>query len=118
MHEYGPVYLQSSTQFFMTSTPVDYFDDLNSFLNNKGVQHRVSGTNMKTKYLTRLQDESEVEVQIEVLTVSDSKNCTKFNFRDPATKVDINNAAVIQHFMEVRDASELRMFCDTTFEEM
>lgn len=101
----------------MSSAPVDYFDDLNSFLNAKGVQHRVSGSTMKTKYMARLSDETEVEVQIEVLRVSDSKNCTKFNFRDPATKVDINSAASIQHFMEVRDAQELRMFCDMTFED-
>ena len=30
--EYGPYYVQDYTQFFMTSSPLDYFDDLVEYL--------------------------------------------------------------------------------------
>lgn len=53
----------------------------------------------------------------EVLHVSEHKNCVKFSYRDPVTKLDITGTQAIQHFMSIRDAENLRMFCDTTYDD-
>lgn len=60
----------------------------------------------------------DVKVDIQILSVSENKSCVKFSYKDSSTKVDVsNNRDIINHFMGIRDAEELRMFCDSTFEE-
>lgn len=52
-----------------------------------------------------------------MLKVSDNKSCVKFSYVDPTSKVDLNKSSeVIQHFLSFRDAEQLRMFVDTTYE--
>ncbi len=61
-----------------------------------------------------------VKVSIEILKVNDNKHCVKFTYKDPATKVDLNgntNPEIIKHFLSIRDEENLRIFCDTTFDE-
>lgn len=53
-----------------------------------------------------------------MLRVNDDKSCVKFSYRDPETKVDLSSSNdIISHFMGIRNAEELRMFCDTTYDE-
>lgn len=62
----------------------------------------------------------EVKVSIQILKVNDNKHCVKFTYKDPVTKVDLNgnkNPEIIKHFWQLRDAEELRIFCDTTYDE-
>lgn len=59
-------------------------------------------------------------MDIQILKVNDNKSCVKFSYKDPQTKVDINindNAAVFNHFRNIRDDDKLRMFNDTTYDE-
>ena len=50
VYEFGPVLEHSSTQFFMSSSPLDYFDDLCNYLDKAGVAYRISGSSLKLKY--------------------------------------------------------------------
>ena len=61
--------------------------------------------------------EQEIQVRIEVLNVNERKNCVKFSYRDPVNKLDCPRPEAIRHFMSIRDAEDLRMFCDTTFDD-
>ena len=124
VEEYGPFLHHDNTQFFMTSQPLDYFDDLVDTLHKKQIEYRISGSSLRLKFETRFgptpAEESKegkpVKVNIQVLKVNDDKHCVKFSYRDPATKRDISGPDAIKHFMSLRDCTELRMFCDTTFE--
>ena len=52
--------------------------------------------------------------------LENSKNCVKFSYKDPETKVDINindNPAIFSHFRGLRDNDRLKMFNDTTYDE-
>lgn len=107
----------------MTSTALDYFDDLVEYLYSKQIDYRISGSNLRLKFTTNLPSQSEeskeeqpVKVDIQVLSVDDHKNCVKFSYRDVNSKQDVSSNAAIQHFMSIRDAPALRMFCDTTFD--
>lgn len=129
--EYGPYYIQDYCQFFMTSQPLDYFDDLVEYLHSQNVVYRISGCNLRLKFETQLAaaaaadgEESKeaegrsVKVDIQILKVNDSKCCVKFSYKDPSSKGYLNEQSeAISHFMSVRDAPSLRMFCDTTFDE-
>ena len=117
LNEYGPVYQQCNTQFFMSEQPLDFFEELvNNYLEKKEVEYRISGYSLKVKYVTRL-DEKDVRVIIQVLSVNETKWCVKFTYRDVTTKQDIRGNSPILHFMSVRDDAHLRMFNDTTYDE-
>lgn len=61
----------------------------------------------------------EVKVDIQILKVNDHKYCVKFAYKDPVTKLDLQASPdLVRHFMSIRDSTELRMFCDTTFDEV
>ena len=122
--------MQDYTQFFMTSSPLDYFDDLVEFLNKKNTPYNISGSNLKLNFTSQIgtaasgaEESKEAEVrdvkcQITVLKVNDNKSCVKFSYKDPATKVDLNTSPdIINHFMSIRNEESLRMFCDTTYDE-
>ena len=128
--EYGPYFVQDYTQFFMTSSPLDYFDDLVEFLNKKEIPYRISGSNLKLAFTTQIgaasagaEESKEAEVRevkcdIQVLKVNDNKSCVKFSYKDPVKKVDLNTSPdIINHFMSIRNEESLRMFCDTTYDE-
>lgn len=127
--EYGPFYMQDYKQFFMSSQPLDYFDDLVEYLHTQNVAYRISGSSLRLKFETQMgaraeteetkaQEGRPVKVDIQVLRVNDYKCCAKFSYKDPSTKIDVNEQSeAISHFMSVRDAPSLRMFCDTTFNE-
>lgn len=124
VEEYGPHYMQDHTQFFMTSQPLDYFEDLVDTLSKKDIAYRISGSSLRLKFTTNLEvspgEESkegqQVKVDIQVLQVSEDKHCVKFSYRNPTNKRDISGPAAIKHFISFRDSEQLRMFCDTTFE--
>lgn len=124
VEEYGPYFQQSTTQFFMTSEPLDYFDDLVNFLGKSKVDYHISGSTLRLKFETSFaappteesKEDKKCKVDIQVLKVNENKNCVKFSYRDLATKLDISGAQTIRHFLSIRDCEELRMFCDTTFE--
>jgi len=62
----------------------------------------------------------DVKVSVQILKVNDNKHCVKFTYKDPQSKVILNgntNPEIIQHFWQLRNADELRIFCDTTFDE-
>jgi hypothetical protein len=93
-------------------------------LNQKQIDYRISGSNLRLNFTTNLgnsaeesKEGQEVKVVAEVLSVNQHKNCVKFSYRDPVTKVDVTGAQAIQHFMSIRDAENLRMFCDTTYDD-
>ena len=129
VEDYGPFFVQDYTQFFMKSQPLDYFEDLVTYLNTKQIAHRISDSKLKLKFNTQLaraaaseeqkgDDTREVAVGIEVLKVDDNKHCVKFSYKDPATRLNLSTSRdIIQHFMAIRDAQELGFFCDTTFDE-
>ena len=48
--EYGPYFVQDYTQFFMTSQPLDYFDDLVEYLHQQGIVYRISGSSLRLKF--------------------------------------------------------------------
>lgn len=52
--EYGPYFVQDYTQFFMTSPPLDYFDDLVSYLGEQNVAYRISGSTLRLKFNLKL----------------------------------------------------------------
>ena len=119
----------------MTSSPLDYFDDLTGYLDTKGAAYRISGSTVRLKYTTSIAPQTqapateeenkaeappsrEVKVDVQVLKVNDHKSCVKFSYKDPNTKLDLPASPdLVRHFMQIRDSKELRMFCDTTFDE-
>ena len=130
--EYGPYFVQDYTQFFMTSQPLDYFDDLVDQLSKQNIAYRISGSNLRLKFTHKIggnpagaegeesktSEGRDMNVDIQILHVSDNKHCVKFSYKDPATKVDIsNNPDIINHFMSIRDNTALAMFNDTTYDE-
>ena len=50
VEEYGPYYVQDYTQFFMTSPPLDYFDDLVKHLDSSGTAFSISGSTLRLNY--------------------------------------------------------------------
>jgi len=54
-------------------------------------------------------------VHCEVLKVSEGKSCILFNYCDPITKVDIYDNSTVEHFINMRNVEQLRMYCDATF---
>lgn len=121
--EYGPCFQNDFTQFFMTSSPLDYFDDLLQHLTKMDINYRISGSSLRVKFLTKLgvcaenPAGTDVKVDVQVLKVSDLKNCVKFSYQNALTKCDIKNAETTLHFIRMRNESNLRIFCDATFED-
>lgn len=127
--EYGPYYMQDYTQFFMTTSPLDFFDDFVLLLQKRKIKNNISGDKLKLTFNAFVggsspEEESkdnngrEVSVAVQVLRVDDQKNCVKFSYRDPASKKDVRKTPdIIEHFLSFRNAPELIMFVDTTFEE-
>lgn len=108
----------------MTSRPLDYFEDLVHHLQKESIFPRISGSKLRLEFNINAgaadeesKTEQEMTVRIEVLSVNERKNCVKFSYRDPVTKVDCPRPEAIRHFMSIRDAESLRMFCDTTFDD-
>ena len=57
-------------------------------------------------------------VDVQILKVNENKHCVKFAYKHPEKKTDLGNSnEIIKHFMSIRNAESLRMFCDTTFDE-
>ena len=100
VEDYGPYFVQDYTQFFMTSEPLDYFEDLvNYFDNVTKTAYRISGSTLRLSFNTVLggpAEESkenaaaasdvqgkEVRVSVQILKVSDNKHCVKFTYKDP-----------------------------------
>ena len=52
--EYGPEFVQDYTQFFMSSDPLDYFEDFIKFLKVSKVPARISGSTLRVKFQTSL----------------------------------------------------------------
>lgn len=52
--EYGPCFVQDFTQFFTTSKPLDYFNDLVSYVEKKRIDYRISGSNLRLNFNTRV----------------------------------------------------------------
>ena len=137
VEEYGPYFVQDYTQFFMTSQPLDYFEDLvNYFDSVTKTAYRISGSTLRLSFNTVLggpAEESkenaaaasdvqgkEVRVSVQILKVSDNKHCVKFTYKDPKTKSDLDgntSPEIIKHFLSIRDSEELKIFVDTTFDE-
>ncbi len=116
----------------MTSDPLDYFEDLVNYLQKDNVQYRISGEKLSVKFEIEVANSTaasaeeskteeaprKVKVVISILKVNENKNCVKFAYTDPTTKADLNKMhTIVQHFIKIRDAEPLRIFCDTTFEE-
>ena len=104
IEEYGPYFVQDYTQFFMTSQPLDYFDDLIEYLSKKQVDYFISSSSLRVKFNHRIGGTSQaaaeeskaaegkdVKVDIQILKVNDNKSCVKFTYKDAASKVQINN---------------------------
>lgn len=137
IEEYGPCFMHNYTQFFMTSQPLDYFDDLTEYLYKNQADYRISGSTLRLKFTTTIappaspeaagseEEKKEapngrmVKVDVQVLKVNDNKHCVKFSYKDPEKKLDLQASPdLVRHFMGIRDSKELRMFCDTTFDEV
>jgi hypothetical protein len=123
----------------MTAEPLDYFEELTNHLQGENVLYRIDDYKLKVKFEAQIptskravpteenkteENKTEepamrnVKVVIQVLSVGENKNCVKFKYTDPQTKADMNKVnTVVEHFIRIRDALKLRMFCDTTFEE-
>lgn len=99
IEEYGPFYQQYYMQFFMTSSPLDYFEDLVHYLTAAHIDYRISGENLRLKFNTTIaaevpdadgeeeeskaaEPDQEVKVDIQVLQVSEHKYAVKFSYRD------------------------------------
>lgn len=140
VEDYGPYFVQDYTQFFMTSHPLDYFEDLvNYFDSVTKTAYRISGSALRLSFNAVLggpgpAEESkedaaaasessqgkEVRVSVQILQVSENKHCVKFTYKDPKTKSDLNgntNPEIIRHFLSIRDCENLKIFVDTTFDE-
>lgn len=101
VEEYGPYYINCYTQFFMTSQPLDYFDDLVEYLHKQGIAYRISGSTLRLKFETSVNPPAQAEeskeappatnfkVDIQVLKVNENKSCVKFTYKDPVTKREI-----------------------------
>ena len=95
--------MQDYTQFFMTSQPLDYFDDLIEYLYSKQIAYRISGSTLRVKFVipitVREADEENKEaevkdtrVDIQILKVDDNIHCVRFNYQDAASKRDLNKS--------------------------
>lgn len=117
----------------MSSSPLDYFEDLTTYLYGNGFAYRISDSSLRLKFTTTIapaaKKENEenkeeapgrnVHVDVQILKVSDSKSCVKFSYKDPETKHSLQATTdLVRHFMSIRDQKDLRMFCDTTFDEV
>lgn len=112
---------------------MEYFQDLNVYLASQGVQPDISGSTMRLKFDTTIsagqqpvaQEESKeapagrnVKVDIQVLRVSEGKCAVKFTYKDPQSKNHLRQTPdIVNHYLGIRNAEPLKMFCDTTFEE-
>ena len=54
IEEYGPYYVQDYTQFFMTSQPLDYFNDLIEYLTRSGINYAISSSSLRVKFNHRI----------------------------------------------------------------
>lgn len=106
----------------MTSDPLDYFEKLTERLDKDDNQYIISGDNLKLKFNTSIEDE-EVQVQIQILGISEDKRCVKFTYKPAAKsegamiKKELRGNQFITHFMQIRDDEALSMFNDTTYDE-
>merc|ERR1712060_48432 len=112
------------TQFFMTSDPMDYFQDLVTYLQSKNIDYRISGSNLRLKFNTTIavdaeeeEGEEEVKQAEQSVKVNDHKSAVKFSYRDTETKRDVHSNSSMNHYIEMRDAEPLKIFNDTTFDE-
>ena len=104
IEEYGPYFMQDYTQFFMTSQPLDYFNDLIEYLTRSGINYAISSSSLRVKFNHRIgvrspaaEEESksatenqagqDLKVDIQILMVNDNKSCVKFTYKDASTKV-------------------------------
>lgn len=99
IEDYGPYFVQDYTQFFMTSQPLDYFEDLVNYFDVTKTAYRISGSDLRLSFNTVLggpAEESkenaaaasetqgrEVRVGVQILQVNENKHCVKFTYRDP-----------------------------------
>merc|ERR1711990_1105200 len=111
--------------------PMDYFQDLVTYLQSKNIDYRISGSNLRLKFNTTIavdaeeeegeeevkQAEQSVKVDIQCLKVNEHKNAVKFSYRDAETKRDVSSNAAVNHYISMRDAEALRIFNDTTYDE-
>lgn len=61
-----------------------------------------------------------VKVDIQVLRVNEGKCAVKFTYKDPSPEAKTHlrqTPDVVNHYLSIRNAEPLKIFCDTTFEE-
>ena len=54
IEEYGPYFVQDYMQFFITSDPMDYFDELVIYLQAHQVAPNISGSKLKLNFIQRI----------------------------------------------------------------
>ena len=71
IHDFGPLFQLSNTQFFSSCQPLDYFCAFAKYLSDAGTEYRISSSKLKLKYcVADLVANTDVEVHLEVLRVS------------------------------------------------